>query len=205
MDERGLSVRVAESTIGLDRAIQKGDEERRASDGVAKANRRDSAHVAKKEVKSSFGRKGRRLVPRKILSLRRSLRKLTIRETPLAGTEERAKDGWGREARRRGRRIDRVVSLERSKRESRWPKSGLLFMPLGNRRRERTEASPAASIERRRRATLLESRGENESNERRPRRTSAARARSQAKVDKGSPSRTDRPWMGDGGVGTVGW
>lgn len=53
------------STIGLDRTIQ---ERGTKSDEVAKTNRRDSAHVAKKEVKSSLGRKGGQLVPRKILS-----------------------------------------------------------------------------------------------------------------------------------------
>lgn len=65
---------------------------------------------------------------------------------------------------------------------------GLLFMPLGNRRRESKLPPPAASIERRRGAFRIE-RGE------RIERTAATNVgyesakRSRAKVDKGSPSR----------------
>lgn len=110
---------------------------------------------------------------------------------------ERAKGGC---AGRESRRIDRVVSLERSKGESRWPEErAAIYAARKSKARTNRDYAEAASIERRRRATLFESRGENESNERRPRRTSAARARSQAKVDKGSPSRTDRLCGWDGG------
>lgn len=71
------------------------------------------------------------------------------------------------------------------------------------RRRREKESRRTAERGRERevyaRETFFESRGENESNER-PRRTSAARARSRAMVDKGSP-RVALRWAAGGWVG----
>lgn len=150
MDGRGSSVRVAESTRFAHRPPSSVDPEgrrraTRASDEVAKANRRDSAHVAKKEVKSSLGRKGRRrAVPRKILSTTFSSEiddSRGRRRAALPGTEERARGRAGKRGRgaRRsgGRRIDRVVSLERSKEERER---------VGGRRREREREKERTAI-----------------------------------------------------------
>lgn len=87
----------------------------------------------------------------------------------------RTRGGWKID---KGRgRIDRVAaSVGRSKTEGGWPErgGGLLFMPLGGIEGANRSRSAASSIERRRRATLFESRGggENESNERESERAS---------------------------------
>lgn len=124
------------------------------------------------------------------------------------------KRGKARRVRERTGRIDRVASLGRSKRESRWPKRAAIYAAR-RKSKARTEAPRRSRVdegrkrvgERQRererevyaRETFFESRGENESNER-PRRTSAARARSRAMVDKGSP-RVALRWAAGGWVG----
>lgn len=79
-----------------------------------------------------------------------------------------ARTGWRDD---RERRIDRVAaSVGRSKAEGRWTERGggllFMYMPLGRIEGANRSRFAASSIERRRRATLFESREEeNESNE----------------------------------------
>lgn len=176
------------SMTGLDRAIQEVDEERHASDEVAKTSRRERARsrrLVRREVKSAL--KEEDWCQRRYYL--RSLWKLTIQETQLAKTEGRVK-GVGKG---RMRKKDWPGSVCRTiKGRGLVAEAGCYLCRSQIEGANRNCFDASSSIERRRRATLFafetrEERIERASNRRR---SSAVRARSQAKVDKGSPSRT---------------